>query len=53
MPKQSVIPQQDYASDLPLDRDTIFSNHKGVYKKRTEKRQTKLLKKRNENGVSP
>jgi hypothetical protein len=45
MPEQLVIPQQDYASDLPLDRDTIFSNHKGIYKKRTEKRQTKLLKK--------
>ena len=29
---------------LPLHPDIIFSNHKGEYKKRIEKRQTKLLK---------
>lgn len=31
--------------DLPLDRETLFSNHKSKYKKGIEKRQTKLLKK--------
>lgn len=31
--------------DLPLDQESIFSNHKNVYKKRIEKRQTKLLEK--------
>ena len=30
---------------LPLDSEAMFSNHKGVYRKRIEKRQTKLLKK--------
>jgi uncharacterized CHY-type Zn-finger protein len=30
---------------LPVDRDIIFSNHKGIYKKRVEKRQTKLIEK--------
>lgn len=28
---------------IPIDRDIIFSNHKGVYKKRIEKRQRKLF----------
>jgi hypothetical protein len=28
---------------LPVERDTIFSDHKGSYKKRIEKRQRKLL----------
>jgi hypothetical protein len=27
----------------PVDRSTLFSNHKGVYKKRVEKRQRRLL----------
>ena len=30
---------------LPIDREFQFSNHKGVYKKGIEKRQSKLLKK--------
>lgn len=30
---------------LPVDRDFLFSNHKDIYKKRTEKRQTKLFEK--------
>ena len=37
-------PQLD-ALDLPLDREILFSDHKGNYKKRIENRQTKLLKK--------
>jgi len=28
---------------VPVDRDTIFSNHKGIYKPRIEKRQRKLI----------
>jgi len=28
---------------LPVDRETLFSNHKGIYKKRAEKRQRKLF----------
>ena len=28
---------------LPVDRDTLFANHKYVYKKRVEKRQRKLI----------
>jgi hypothetical protein len=28
---------------LPVDRETLFSNHKNVYKKRIEKRQRKLI----------
>jgi hypothetical protein len=28
---------------VPVDRETIFSNHKGAYKKRVEKRQRKLI----------
>ena len=28
---------------LPVDRDTLFSNHKKIYKKRVEKRQRKLI----------
>jgi hypothetical protein len=42
---QAVSPHQEDAFDVPLDRETLFSNHKGNYKKRIEKRQTKLLKK--------
>lgn len=30
---------------LPIDRETLFSNHKGKYKKGIEKRQTKLINK--------
>jgi len=30
--------------NLPLDREILFSNNKGIYKKRIEKRQTGLLK---------
>lgn len=30
---------------LPLDREMLFSDHKDVYKKRVEKRQTKLVNK--------
>ncbi len=30
---------------LPVDRDFLFSNHKDIYKKGTEKRQTKLFEK--------
>ena len=28
---------------FPVDRETLFANHKGIYKKGIEKRQTKLL----------
>ena len=28
---------------LPVDREVLFSNHKGIYKKRIEKRQRKLI----------
>ena len=28
---------------VPVDRETIFSNHKGMYKSRIEKRQRKLI----------
>ena len=28
---------------LPVDRENLFSNHKGIYKKRVEKRQRKLI----------
>ena len=42
---QTVSTYQEDALDLPLDRDVMFSNHKGVYKKRIEKRQIKVLKK--------
>ncbi|MBW2005715.1 MAG: hypothetical protein JRI72_14165 [Deltaproteobacteria bacterium] len=39
----AVLHQKD-SLDLPLDREILFSNHKGIYKKRIEKRHTKLLK---------
>lgn len=39
----AVLHQED-SLGLPLDREILFSNHKGNYKKRIEKRQTKLLK---------
>ncbi len=42
---QTVSPHQEDSLGLPLDRDVMFSNHKGVYKKRIEKRQKKVLKK--------
>jgi len=28
---------------LPVDREILFSNYKGIYKKRVEKRQRKLI----------
>lgn len=39
----AVLHQED-SLDLPFDREILFSNHKGNFKKRIEKRQTKLLK---------
>jgi hypothetical protein len=30
---------------LPVDRDILFSNHKGTYKKGIEKRQVKFIEK--------
>ena len=39
----AVLHQED-SLDLPFDREILFSNHKDNYKKRIEKRQTKLLK---------
>ena len=42
---QAVSLHQEDALGLPLDREVMFSNHKSVYKKGIEKRQTKLLKK--------
>ncbi len=31
--------------DLPIDKSFLFSNHKGIYKKGVEKKQTRLFKK--------
>lgn len=42
---QAVSPHEQNIFGLSLDREIIFSNHKNVYKKGVEKRQTKLLKK--------
>ncbi len=42
---QPVSFQEQNPVDLPLDRETLFSNHRNVYNKRVEKRQTNLLKK--------
>lgn len=42
---QTTILHQEDSLNLPLDREILFSNHKGTYKKRIEKRQTRLLKK--------
>ena len=42
---QVVDPDQEDTFDVPLESDIIFSNHKGNYKKRIEKRQRKLLEK--------
>ena len=39
----AILHQKD-SLHLPLDREILFSNHKGTYKKRIEKRQTRLLK---------
>jgi len=36
---------EHHSKGLPIDPDCMFSNHKNVYKKRVEKRQTKLLEK--------
>jgi len=30
---------------LPVERDILFSNHKGIYKKGIEKQQTKFIEK--------
>lgn len=40
-----VIEENHDPQGLPINRDIMFSNHKGVYKKGVEKRQAKLLKK--------
>ena len=40
----TAILHQEDSLNLPLDREILFSNHKGTYKKRIEKRQTRLLK---------
>ena len=40
----TTILHQEDSLNLPLDREILFSNHKGIYKKRIEKRQTRLLK---------
>ena len=44
---EAVFEPVDYLSPqifgLPVDRETLFSNHKGIYKKRAEKRQRKLF----------
>jgi len=42
---QVVGPNEQDLSDLHLNQEVIFSNHKNVYKKSIEKRQTKLIKK--------
>lgn len=42
---QVASPYQQDALGLPSDTDVMFSNHKGDFKKGTQKRQTKLLKK--------
>lgn len=42
---QSMSSQERNLLSLPLDRETLFSNHKNFYNKRVEKRQTNLLKK--------
>ena len=41
------ITDQNYqpSVDFPADTDTLFSNHKNIYKRRIEKRQRKLLQK--------
>jgi len=40
----AAILHQEDSLDLPLDSEILFSDHKGTYKKRIEKRQTRLLK---------
>ena len=40
---QPVGPAGPQVFGIPIQRDIIFSNHKGVYKKRIEKRQRKLF----------
>ena len=45
MANQPIHTQEQNLFGLPVNRETIFSNHKNVYKKRVEKRQTKLIKK--------
>jgi hypothetical protein len=38
---EGIMAQQIFG--LPVDRETLFSNHKKIYKKRVEKRQRKLI----------
>jgi hypothetical protein len=45
MASQSMSSSEQNALELPLDREIMFSNHKGVYKKGVEKRQSNLVKK--------
>ena len=45
MANQPIHTQEQNLFGIPVNRETIFSNHKNVYKKRVEKRQTKLIKK--------
>lgn len=42
---QAINHDQEGLFGLPLDRETVFSNHKGKYKKGIEKRQKKFLQK--------
>lgn len=44
MASQSLSSFEGNLFGLPLDREILFSNHKNVYNKRVEKRQTTLLK---------
>ena len=44
-PNQTMTASEGNIFNLPIDHEVIFSNHKNVYKKRIEKRQSKLLKK--------
>ncbi len=39
----AVSPHEQNFFALPLDREIIFSDYKNVYKKRVEKRQTKII----------
>ncbi len=42
-PSQNIFGQPLSIFGVPVDRDTIFTNHNGVYKKGIEKRQRKLI----------
>lgn len=43
VPSQNIFGQPLTIFGVPVDRGTIFANHKGVYKNRIEKRQRKLI----------